>query len=145
MYIYDESDVRFAYELYDKNFKDRFDVYSKISFEIERLNRCDETLFALLIRVFEVELETKTVYLVTRCWCDFYDSSDVECELFDSFDDVLLEVEDKFSHFALDNPPRTDEKLHWIYRRGDGGFYEDFTEEQQQVIYRIGNKIYRRG
>lgn len=145
MYIYDRSDVRFAYELYDKNFKDRLGVYPKIYFKIEHLNRCDEMLLALVVRVFEVELETKTAYLTTSFCYDFYDSSDHECILFDTFDDVLFEVEERFSHFALENAPKVDEKLHWAYRRGDGDFYDDFTEEQQKVIYRISSKINRRG
>ena len=143
MFKYDESDVRFAYELYDKKFKGHKALdAAKIVFQIYHATGCEEVITSIFVMVFEVELESRTAYLMTSQYSGAFGPDEEECILFDMFEDVLSEVEYRFSNFALDNAPKGDEKLYWSYRAGDDSSY-DFTEDQKRVIYRINNKIYR--
>lgn len=115
MFMYDEEDVRFAYELYFKEFQEKQSAiniiaHSKTSQEYANVD------------IFKYE----NSYLVVR------DLSDDDCLLFDDLDEVLFDLKQYFENFK---ESYRDVKIR--YKINDEDFYNEFSFKQRMQFLKI--------
>ena len=115
MYIYDRSDVRFAYEIYFKKFKDEQP-------EINIIAHSETSQAYANVDIFEFE----NSYLVVR------DSGDDDCLLLDDLDEVLFDLKQYFENFK--------ESFYDVeirYKINNEEIYNKFSFKQRMKFSRI--------